>query len=192
MRHRRRTQRFNRKLNHRIAMFRNLMISLVEHGRIRTTIEKAKELRRHIERAVTKGKAGDLAAFRLLLSRIPHEETVKKLVKEVSPRFKDRSGGYTRLIKLGKRPGDSSEMAFIEWVDYDYKTAGEVPSASVEGEKKSKAKVAASKSKEAKTNAKADLKVKSKLMKLAASNVKAQKKAVRKIQVESRKENRQA
>ncbi len=191
MRHRRRTQRFNRKLNHRRAMFRNLMISLVEHGRIRTTIEKAKELRRHIERAVTKGKGGDLAAFRLLLSRIPHEDTVKKLVKEVSPRFKDRQGGYTRLIKLGKRPGDSSEMAFIEWVDYDYKTAGEAAPVEVAGEAGVKAK-SAKKGKDAKASGKADLKAKAKILKLAAANVKSQKKAVRRIQDKSRQANREA
>ena len=182
MRHRRRTQRFNRKLNHRRAMFRNLMVSLVEHGRIRTTVEKAKELKRHIERAVTKAKDGDLAAFRLLLSRIANEGAVRKLIKEVSPKFKDRKGGYTRLIKLGKRPGDMAEMAFIEWVDYDFKKQDSASPVEAKAAKKGKADTDATK--------KASDLDKSKKAKAAKQAFRQHRKVVRKIQSKSRQESR--
>jgi large subunit ribosomal protein L17 len=123
MRHRRLTKHFSRKSGPRKALLRNLVVSLVEHERIKTTLPKAKELRRHIERAITRGKGGTLADFRLLLSKYPSEPTVNKIIKEISPRFADRNGGYTRIIKLGTRPGDRAEMAFIEFVDYDYEAA---------------------------------------------------------------------
>jgi large subunit ribosomal protein L17 len=100
-------------------MLRGLVDSLVEHGRIRTTIAKAKELRRHVERAVTIGKGGDLHAQRLLLSRYPNPSTVSSIIKDVAPRFKTRPGGYTRIVRVGARPGDQAEMALIEWVDYE-------------------------------------------------------------------------
>ena len=121
MRHNRNVIHFSRKSGPRKALLRGLVVSLVEHGRIKTTVEKAKELRKHVERAVTIGKGGDLASFRLLLTRLASEVTAKKILDEVSPRFKTRPGGYTRVIKIGRRPGDSAEMAFIEFVDYDYK-----------------------------------------------------------------------
>ena len=126
MRHNRNVKHFSRKSGPRKALLRGLVVSLVEHGRIKTTVEKAKELRRHVEKAVTIGKAGDLASFRLLLSRLANEATAKKIVDEVSPRFKTRPGGYTRVIKIGRRPGDSAEMAFIEFVDYDFKAKEKV------------------------------------------------------------------
>jgi large subunit ribosomal protein L17 len=94
------------------------MVSLVEHGRIRTTVSKAKELRRHIERAITIGKGGDLAARRLLTARIGNDDTAKEVVQKIAVRFKTRKGGYTRITKLGARPGDGAEMAYIEFVDY--------------------------------------------------------------------------
>lgn len=94
------------------------MSSLVEHGRIRTTVAKAKELRRHIEKAITVGKKGDLHARRLLISRTGKPETARVLVEDLGVRFKARKGGYTRIIKAGHRPGDCAEMAFIEFVDY--------------------------------------------------------------------------
>jgi large subunit ribosomal protein L17 len=92
--------------------------SLVEHGRIKTTLAKAKELRRHVERAVTTGKDNTLHARRLLLSRYPNEKTVATIMQDIAPRMKTRPGGYTRILKLGKRPGDNADMAFIEFVDY--------------------------------------------------------------------------
>ena len=120
--HRRATKYFSRKFNARKAMLRGLMVSLVEHGRIKTTVDKAKELRRHIEPAITLGKKGDLASRRLLISRIANQDAVSKICADISKRFMERPGGYTRLIKIGRRPGDTAEMAFIEFVDYDWKS----------------------------------------------------------------------
>ena len=119
--HRRLVKHFSRKSGPRKALLRGLMVSLVEHGRIKTTVSRAKEVRRHIERAVTLGKKGDLNSIRLLIARLANKDMALDLVKNVSPRFKDRAGGYTRVIKIGRRPGDTAEMAFLEFVDYDYK-----------------------------------------------------------------------
>jgi large subunit ribosomal protein L17 len=118
--HRRRVKHFDRKSGPRKALLRGLVTSLVEHGRITTTVDRAKEVRRHVERAITLGKKGDLAATRLLMSRFPNKEAVATIMKDLSPRFKTRPGGYTRIIKIGRRPGDTAEMAFLEFVDYDY------------------------------------------------------------------------
>lgn len=125
MRHRARVSTFGRKTGPRKALLRGLVTSLVEHGRIKTTLAKAKELRRHAEKAVTLGKEQTLHAQRLLMARYPNEKTVSTIMKELAPRFKERAGGYTRILKLGARPGDNAEMAFIEWVDYAPKAAGE-------------------------------------------------------------------
>lgn len=120
--HRRRTKYFSRDSKGRRALLRGLVSSLVSHERITTTVEKAKEVRRHVEKAITLGKKGDLATRRLLLSRFPHVDVVKKLVDDLAVRFKERPGGYTRVIRIGRRPGDTAEMAFLEFVDYDYST----------------------------------------------------------------------
>lgn len=109
---------FGRKKGPRIALIRGLVSSLVKYGRIKTTVKKAKELRRHVERAVTIGKKGSMEAHRLLLSRYPNAETVSTLVSDLGKRFAKRPGGYTRIIKLGNRPGDNADMAYIEFVDY--------------------------------------------------------------------------
>lgn len=98
------------------------MVSLVEHGRIKTTVARAKELRRHIERVVTLGKKGDLNSIRLVISRLANQDLGLDLVKNIAPRFKDRDGGYTRVVKIGRRPGDTAEMAFLEFVDFDWKS----------------------------------------------------------------------
>ncbi len=119
MRHRAQVKHFSRSPNARKALVRGLVSSLVEHERIKTTVPKAKELRRHIERAITAGRKGDVAATRQLLSKFPNRETVSKIVNDLSVRFKERPGGYTRILKLGSRPGDGAPMAFIEFVDYD-------------------------------------------------------------------------
>lgn len=126
MRHRARVSHFGRKSGPRKALIRGLVTSLVEHGRIKTTLAKAKELRRHVEKAVTMGKKQSLHSQRLLLSRYPNEKTVSTIMKDLAPRFKDREGGYTRILKLGNRPGDNAEMAYIEFVDYAPKAAPEV------------------------------------------------------------------
>jgi large subunit ribosomal protein L17 len=118
MRHNARVKHFGRKSGPRKALFRGLVNSLVEHGRIKTTLAKAKELRRHVEKAITVGKKQSLHARRLLLSRYPNEKVVSLIMSELAPRFQDREGGYTRILKLGQRPGDAAEMAFIQFVDF--------------------------------------------------------------------------
>jgi large subunit ribosomal protein L17 len=126
MRHKMHSHSFNRRGGPRKALIKGLVISLVEHGRIRTTLAKAKELRRHVERAVTIGKGADVAAQRLLVSRFGDEKAAATLVKDIAPRFKARAGGYTRILKMNPRPGDNAPMALIEFVDYklpDVKTS---------------------------------------------------------------------
>lgn len=177
MAHRRSTKYFSRKFNARKALLRGLMVSLVEHGRIKTTVEKAKELRRHIEPAITLGKKDGLATRRLLLSRIPNNDTVDKILTDISPRMKTRAGGYTRIIKIGRRPGDTAEMAFIEFVDYDFK--GEKVEV-VKPKKSAKAKAE-------ETDAK---KAKSKTAKKVGRLVAAKKKGVRKTQGKARAASR--
>ena len=118
MRHNARVKHFGRKSGPRKALWRGLVNSLVEHGRIKTTLAKAKELRRHVEKAITVGKKQTLHARRLLLSRYPNEAIVSLIMSDLAPRFQDREGGYTRILKLGMRPGDSAEMAYIQFVDF--------------------------------------------------------------------------
>ncbi len=118
--HRRSTQYFSRAFGPRKALLRGMMISLVEHGRIKTTVLRAKEVRRQIEKAITLGKKGDVATRRLLMSRLPNEAAVNTIITDISKRFEARPGGYTRVIKIGRRPGDTAEMAFLEFVDYDF------------------------------------------------------------------------
>src|ERR1700722_12283952 len=117
MRHQARTQSFSRPHNQRVWLMRNLVISLVAYERITTTVAKAKELRRWAEKAITLGKRGSLADRRLLMARIPSQEAVAKVFAELAPRFKERNGGYTRIYRVNRRPGDSAEMAMIEFLD---------------------------------------------------------------------------
>ncbi len=114
MRHRVRTRRLGVRTSHRKAMMRNMVTSLMEHGRIVTTITRAKELRRLADRMVTLGKDGSLHARRQALSVIRDRQVVAKLFEEWSPRFADRNGGYTRIVRLGPRRGDATMMAVIE------------------------------------------------------------------------------
>jgi large subunit ribosomal protein L17 len=124
MRHASRTQSFSRPYNQRVWLMRNLVISLVEHERISTTLAKAKELRRWAEKAITLGKRGTIADRRLLLARIPNQNAVAKVFSELAPRFKDRNGGYTRIYRMMRRPGDNAEMALIEFLDAQLKKPG--------------------------------------------------------------------
>ncbi len=110
---------FGRHRGPRKALIRGLINSLVEQERIKTTVPKAKCVRPLIEKAVTMGKRGDIHSRRLLLSRYPNKKTVDKIFNILSPRFKDRPGGYTRIIKLGFRSGDKAPMAYLEFVDYN-------------------------------------------------------------------------
>lgn len=176
--HRRRNKNFSRKFNARKALLRGLVTSLVEHGRIATTVDKAKELRRHVEKAITLGKKDDLATRRLLLSRYPNQETVSTIVEDLSKRFKTRPGGYTRIIKIGRRPGDTAEMAFIEFVDYDWKSKGGAAAESEKGEKKA--------AKTDKTAAKAKSKTAKKATALVAAKKKSANKAKKKARVTAR------
>ncbi len=119
MRHAVHGRKLGRTSAHRRAMFRNQLASLVEHERIITTLEKAKEMRPIFEKAITKGKRGTLHARRQVRRWIPNRQLVKKLFDEIAPRFEDRDGGYSRITKLGPRKGDGAEMAVLELVDYD-------------------------------------------------------------------------
>ena len=120
MRHGKRGRKLNRTSAHRIALFRNQVQSLIQEERIVTTLAKAKELRRIAEKVVTRGKRqDDVAAQRWVRRWVPKRELVKKLFDDIAPRFEDRPGGYTRIVKLGPRQGDGAEMAVLEFVDYD-------------------------------------------------------------------------
>lgn len=117
MRHRRNTTKLKRTAAHRRSLLANLACSLIEHGRIRTTLAKAKALRPVAEKMITLGKRGDLHARRQAVAFLRQKDTVKKLFEETAPAAKDRQGGYCRITKLGARMTDSAPMALIEWVD---------------------------------------------------------------------------
>ena len=119
MRHAMKHRKLGRTSSHRHAMFRNQLASLIQHGRIKTTLAKAKELRPLAERLVTRGREGTVHARRMVRQWVPDRKVVKKLFDDVSPRFADRPGGYLRILKLGPRPGDAAEMAYLEFVDYE-------------------------------------------------------------------------
>ncbi|MEM9399646.1 MAG: 50S ribosomal protein L17 [Verrucomicrobiota bacterium] len=130
MRHRKKTLKLGRKSEHRDALLSNLSISLIAHGRITTTITKAKALRPFAEKLVTLGKKGDLHHRRLAASKLNDKDAVRKLFSEIAPGFKERAGGYTRIYKLGPRNSDASEMALIEWVEADSTATPDVADAS--------------------------------------------------------------
>ena len=117
MRHRKAGQRLSRDKSHRKALFKNLIKSLIVHGEIKTTEGKAKAVRRLVEKVITKGKIGSLHTRRLIAAFLQDKKVVNKLVDEVSPLFKNRPGGYTRIIKLGKRKGDDAMMVKLELVE---------------------------------------------------------------------------
>jgi large subunit ribosomal protein L17 len=119
MRHRNAGRKLNRTATHRSALFASLAMALFKHEQIATTLPKAKELRRVADRLITLAKRGDLHARRLAFSRIRDEATVAKLFDTLGPRYADRPGGYTRVMKAGFRYGDSAPMAVIELVDRD-------------------------------------------------------------------------
>ena len=114
MRHKKVSRRFSRTSSHRIAMMRNLAASLIEHEIIKTTVEKAKELRRFLEPLITKSKSDNLHSRRVVLSKLDSKEAVKKLFNDVGPRFVDVNGGYLRIIKAGFRAGDKADVCYIE------------------------------------------------------------------------------
>ncbi len=119
MRHRIRHRKLSRTSAHRKALFRNQLTALFTHERIITTLAKAKELRPLAERMVTLAGTGTLAARRRVLNMVPDKDVARRLFDDIAPRFTDRPGGYTRIMRLGRRHGDGAELAIIEFVDYE-------------------------------------------------------------------------
>jgi len=117
MRHRKSGRQLNRNSSHRKAMFRNMTCSLLRHELIKTTLPKAKELRRVAEPIITIGKIDNVAKRRLAFDRLRDKEVVGKLFTEIGPRYKERPGGYVRILKCGYRQGDKAPMAYVELVD---------------------------------------------------------------------------
>lgn len=136
MRHRVKTVKLGRTSQHRDAMLSNMVGSLIHHNRITTTLAKAKAVRPLAEKIVTLGKKGTLHHRRLALAELGDQAAVKKLFTEIAPRFQERKGGYTRILKLGPRRSDAAPMALIEWVDHVAVPEEEVPA---EAPKKAKA-----------------------------------------------------
>ena len=126
MRHGKRGRKLNRTASHKKAMLNNMATSLFDNGKVRTTLPKAKELRSVAERLISFAKRGDLHARRQVLRRIQNKVVLTKLFEEIGPLFADRDGGYTRILKLGPRRGDSSELCLIELVSDDAITESDV------------------------------------------------------------------
>jgi len=131
MRHQKRGRKLGRDSAHRKALYANLCGALIEHGRIKTTLAKAKEVRPVAEELVTLGRRGDLHARRQAIAALRSSVMAHILFSEIAPRFADRPGGYTRIVKLGPRPGDAAPMAYLEFVDYTPRRRG-VPAATTE------------------------------------------------------------
>ena len=124
MRHRVKTLKLGRTSQHRDSMLANLVLSLIEHKRITTTVAKAKAMRPLAEKIISLGKRGDLSARRLAVAQLGNKKAVTKLFSEIAPLFKSRNGGFTRIIKIGYRTGDAAPMALIEFTE----TAAEIVS----------------------------------------------------------------
>ncbi len=124
MRHRKSGRKLNRTASHRKAMFANMAAALINHEQIKTTLPKAKELRPFVEKLVTLAKRGDLHARRIAISRVRDRAMVKKLFETIGPRYEDRHGGYTRVLRAGFRYGDNAPIAVIEFVDRDESAKG--------------------------------------------------------------------
>ncbi len=118
MKHQRAGRKLGRDSAHRKALYANLACALIENGRIRTTEAKAKEVRPIVEQMITLGKRGDVAAHRQAVAFLRSKSAAHALFEEIAPRFADRAGGYTRVVKIGPRQGDAAPMAYLELVDY--------------------------------------------------------------------------
>jgi large subunit ribosomal protein L17 len=133
VRHQRAGKKLGRDAAHRKALYANLAGSLIEHGRIKTTVTKAKAVKPLAEQMITLGRRGDLHARRQATAFLRSRDVVHHLFAEIAPRFKDRPGGYTRIVRIGPRPGDAAEMAYLELVDGDVQPrparAAEAPAA---------------------------------------------------------------
>ncbi len=164
MRHRAKRTNFHRRPGPRLALMRGMVYNIVEFGRIKTTVKRAKEVRRLVEKAITLAKKDSLHARRLLMARYPHEKVVDILMSDLKTRFSERPGGYTRVVKVGARAGDQADMAFLEFIDFvPTPVSAETVKGDAEGAVKAKIK--------------------------AAGKLRLRKN-VRKIQNESRRENR--
>jgi len=141
MQHRRLGRRFSRDSGHRQAMLSNLAASLVRHEQIITTLAKAKDLKRVMDKYITLAKRGDLNSRRLAAARMRDEAMVKKLFDTLGPRYKERAGGYTRVLKAGYRHGDSAPVAVIELVDRDESVKGVEDKARAEARREAAARV---------------------------------------------------
>ena len=127
MRHHRAGKKLGRDASHRRALYANLASALIEHGRIRTTEAKAKAVKPIAEQMITLARRGDVHARRQALAYLRSQDVVHKLFSDVAPRFADRPGGYTRIVKLGPRQGDAAEMVYLELVDYVPPRAPAIP-----------------------------------------------------------------
>ena len=127
MQHNRAGRKLRRTTSHRLAMFSNQLASLMTHERIETTLMKAKELRPLAEKLITTAKSDGLAARRRVQRWIPDRDTVKRVFETIAPRFVDRPGGYTRILRLGNRRGDNAEVAILEFVDFQFKPKDRAP-----------------------------------------------------------------
>lgn len=134
MRHRKQGRKLNRTQSHRKAMFMNMSVALLTHEQIVTTLPKAKELRAVVDKLITLGKRGDLHARRQAVSQLQSNETVQKLFSTLAERYKERPGGYTRVLKAGFRYGDNAPMAVIELVDRDEDAKGKADRERLEAE----------------------------------------------------------
>ena len=134
MRHRKQGRKLNRTQSHRKAMFMNMSVSLLTHEQIVTTLPKAKELRAVVDKLITLGKRGDLHARRQAVSQLQNNEVVQKLFSTLAERYKERPGGYTRVLKAGFRYGDNAPMAVIELVDRDEDAKGKADRERMEAE----------------------------------------------------------
>lgn len=132
MRHHKAGRKLGRDSAHRKALYANLTASLIDHGRIQTTEAKAKEVRPIVEQMITLGKRGDLHAHRQAVAFLRSKSIAHKLFAEVAPRFADRPGGYTRIVKIGPRQGDAATVVYLELVDFEPKAKTPVAAASAE------------------------------------------------------------
>lgn len=143
MKHRARARKLGRSTSHRLAMLRNMVTSLLDHERVHTTDAKAKEVRRVAERMITLGKRGDMHARRRALRVIRRREVAAKVFGELAERYRDRPGGYTRVVKLGQRHGDAAPLSLVELISGE--TVAEAPAAETKPRRKKAAKAAADK-----------------------------------------------
>jgi large subunit ribosomal protein L17 len=128
MRHRRSGRKLGRDASHRKALYANLAGALIEHGRIKTTAAKAKEVKPIAEQMITLGRRGGVHARRQALAYLRSQDVVHKLFSDVGPRFADRPGGYSRIVRIGPRPGDAAEMVYLELIDFLPEAPAERPS----------------------------------------------------------------